>query len=214
MRDVIKYIAFIVIVAASLIVAMSICAPDYRNDVTLDVPSDTNYVPVIKRAYRPQSLPFTGSPVAPVRLPRGTSSSDFKKAVQIIKTKHTTAGVFIDTTIVLIDKTDKIFVQRTDSTETVVTDITFLSPILNFVFSPGAGLSLSKHDDAIVASPVVVVRFVEIYGNYTIDARVATSGLGFGVGYKIDNRFQIALALNYRYEDLSSFIGASLTYHF
>jgi hypothetical protein len=188
MQNILKYIAIIFVAAVILILALRGC-PQTTTEVTVVTPPDTNFAQIVKRDYRPKSIPIFENPKKPpIRLPKDIKEKDVKRAIIV------TGKNCMDTTTIIETKDGNIFVDKQGGKVATVEEITYKPPILAFGLTPIVGMTVSPFGKLL--SPMIGLNFITWYGqvqfpNLCIDLQGVSSFamyrldiFSFGAGYR------------------------------
>jgi len=196
-KDSLKYIAYIILASAVIIVVLRFraCVNPATTEVFVSTPVDTSFSPVVKRDYRPKSTPFERPLKPAVKLPKNIRESDVKRVLIVVKSgRDIQSNVPAeDTTTVITTKDGNVHVAKQNGRVRSVELITYQPTILDFRLSVLLGVTLGKD----VASPVVAIYPLQICGAIQIPILAADlHGFGAGVSYRWNN-FSAGILLHY-----------------
>jgi hypothetical protein len=203
MKDSLKYGSYIVIALTIAYICATLrdCGTVGEASDRVDIPADSGYLPIVRREYSPNPLPF-GNSLKPVsKLPKGVKESDINRVITIRSS--------VDTLVIIQTKSGEVFVPRkTDSIEVTVTD--YQPPVLRFGLFAGIGLSLNselKVSPSVSISPVIISErwYAPII---TADLR----SVGIGIGYRFYHDLTITPLLMWNYLDTQRTIKINVSY--
>jgi len=205
----IKYTAIIIVCGTMiyLITRVERCGKGGTPSQTIEVPSDSNFAPIVKQEYTPPSLPFIKGRMKG-KLPKGIGERDVKKITDITLSNKPKK----DETISIIEtKNGNIFVAK-DSSVKSVTVIEFEPPIMSLQIGFGAGLSLDYKCKRI--SPAAIFAPIEWIGWLHIPVVSADlDGVGLGAQARVYHNIFVGAANHWRY-DSGTQVKFLLTYNF
>lgn len=219
MKDYLKYITWIVLAVVALVIVSRVTGlfkDGVSEDVTVTTPSDSAFLPIHKREFKPASIPFEKRTKPPVRLPKGIKEKDVARAIIITKSERgrtsSRLGAIGDTLRLIELKNGAIFVEGVKGAETKVEEITYAPPILSWGMFTSVGVSISRSEERFVFSPVFAFSPLQISGTVQFPLLTADlNGIGAGVGARYKN-FLFGISEQWRFENFQRQIKLSIHY--
>lgn len=219
MKDYLKYITWIVLAVVALVIVFRVTGlfkGGTSEDVTITTPSDSTFLPIHKREFKPPSIPFERRTKPPVRLPKGVRERDVARAIVITKSGRGRTSSDLtalrDTTRMIELKNGAIFVEGVEGTETRVEEITYVPPILSWDFFTSAGVSIGRSEERFLFSPMLAVSPLQISGVVQLPLLIADiNGVGIGAGYRYDN-FVFGITSHWQFENKQQGIRLFIAY--
>lgn len=211
-----KYSAIILICVTVLVILFRFgsCNDAKMDDVTIRIPTDSGFVPVTERKYRPPSTPFERSSKSPVKFPKDLSEGNVARIVTVVKRiPIDSAHSLWDTTSVIVTKGDQVFVPKQPGTQTTVQDTKFTDPIFRWGLFSSVGISIAKFGvPTLEVSPSLAIAPLEIMGEVRFPFLTTDlTGVGIGIAYR-HNDFIFALANHERFIDAGRSIRIMIHY--
>jgi hypothetical protein len=179
MKEVLKYIAIIIVCATAIygIAQIKGCGSNNVGPGSIVLPADTNFTPIEYKFYQPSSLPFSKKK-SPVKLPAGMREKDVKRVVSVtVNDIPKSPPKKID---IIETKAGETFVYK-DSSIQSVNILTFEPPVVGWDLRFGAGISMGLMNERIKFSPSAIIAPVEWMGWLRVPAVIADID-GFGAG--------------------------------
>jgi hypothetical protein len=221
MKDILKYGSWLVVAIVALVLGLtlgprvlSFLEGYVGGEHTVFTPADSNFVPVIKKDYRPPSTPFERPSKPPWKLPKGVSERDVKRVITVAKeTPADSAGaVHRDTTQIIETFDGRIYIPKELGKATTVRETRYTPPIFAFDLFTSAGITLTRRESKFVVSPLLAIAPLQILGHVQLPLVGADfEGVVAGAGYRYD-RFMLGTVVHWSGRDLSRYI--KLTVHF
>lgn len=219
MKDYLKYITWIVLAVVALIIVFRVTGlfkNEQPEEVTVTTPSDSAFLPIHKREFKPSSIPFEKRTKPPVRLPKGIKEKDVARAIIITKSGRGRTsgdlGAIRDTIRLLELKNGSIFVEGIEGIETKVEEITYVPPILSWGLFTSSGISIGRSEEKFLFSPMLAVSPLQISGVVQFPLLIADlNGVGIGAGYRYD-KFVFGITSHWQFENKQQGIRLFIAY--
>jgi len=201
----IKYASYIIVALTIAYVCLTLkdCGSGRQEAGRTVVPADSAFLPVVRREYRPNPLPFSHSSKPVPKLPKGISENDVARVITVLNHTKGTVASIIET------KNGDVFSpKQQDSISISVTD--YLPPFVEFGLKAGIGGSV---DVALKFSPSACVSVLKWYG--LVDAPVAVAdiyGVGLGIGFKLYHDIYMMPAVRWQYGTLDKSLILNVSY--
>lgn len=216
MKSVIDDIALILL-AAGMIVAALVVKDCIRTEdheaVTIAVPSDSSFAPVVHRGYRPPSTPFERPSKVPVRLPKNVQEKEIARIVIVAKMLADSLGRRrMDTTALIETKRGDLFVDKQEGRVSSVEVIDYLPPILAFDLVGHLGLSLGLGRE-LTPSPLVGLSFISLYDHIQLPVVFGdVKGLGLEVCARV-KEFSFGAGVRWSFNGLNKDLVVTIDFN-
>lgn len=199
MTQALKYIAVILVAAVVLVIILKLgsCGGGVTAPRSLDVPQDSNFVPVTRSEYHVPIFPGKGGLVGP-KLPSGMSEDEVRRIITI--SVRDLPGVTVKKIDVIESVGGSIFVAK-DSMVAEVEVVDVKPSYLRFGLNAGIGITIGKKGDEIRYSPAAMFSPIEWNGWLQLPLFLADfDGVGAGFQAKIYHDIYAGAAHLWRYD--------------